>query len=46
MKGLWLENNKLQLRTDIPIPKPPQGEALVRVLRAGICNTDLELIKG
>lgn len=46
MKGLWLENNELQLRTDIPIPKPPQGEALVRVLCAGICNTDLELIKG
>ncbi len=46
MQGLWLENNQLQLRTDIPIPKPPQGEALVRVLSAGICNTDLELIKG
>jgi threonine dehydrogenase-like Zn-dependent dehydrogenase len=46
MQGLWLENNQLQLRTDIPIPEAPQGEALVRVLRAGICNTDLELIKG
>jgi threonine dehydrogenase-like Zn-dependent dehydrogenase len=46
MKGLWLENNQLQLRTDIPIPEPPAGEALVRVLCAGICNTDLELIKG
>jgi threonine dehydrogenase-like Zn-dependent dehydrogenase len=46
MKGLWLENNQLQLRTDIPIPQPPQGEALVRVLSAGICNTDLELIRG
>jgi threonine dehydrogenase-like Zn-dependent dehydrogenase len=46
MKGLWLENNQLQLRTDIPIPEPPAGEALVRVLRAGICNTDVELLKG
>ena len=46
MKGLWLENNQLQLRTDIPIPELSPGEALVRVLRAGICNTDLELIKG
>ncbi|GCL41409.1 alcohol dehydrogenase catalytic domain-containing protein [Anabaena sp. FACHB-1250] len=46
MKGLWLESNQLQLRTDIPIPEPPAGEALVRVLCAGICNTDLELIKG
>lgn len=46
MKGLWLENNQLQLRTDIPIPKPQEGEALVRVLCAGICNTDLELKRG
>ena len=46
MKGLWLESNQLQLRTDISIPEPPAGEALVRVLCAGICNTDLELIKG
>ncbi len=37
---------KLRLRTDIPLPEPPAGEALVRVLQAGICNTDLELIKG
>lgn len=46
MKGLWLENQQLQLRTDLPIPTPPPEEALVRVIRAGICNTDLELIRG
>ncbi|BAB76157.1 MDR/zinc-dependent alcohol dehydrogenase-like family protein [Anabaena sp. FACHB-709] len=46
MKGLWLENNQLQLLTDIPVPEAPPGEALVRVLRAGICNTDLELLRG
>ena len=46
MKGLWLENQQLQLRTDISVPHPPPGEALVRVLRAGICNTDLELKRG
>ncbi len=46
MKTLWLENNQLQLCTDIPIPTPPPGEALIRVLRAGICNTDLELLRG
>jgi threonine dehydrogenase-like Zn-dependent dehydrogenase len=32
--------------TEIPIPRPAEGEALVRVLTAGICNTDLELLKG
>ncbi|MEO0948078.1 MAG: alcohol dehydrogenase catalytic domain-containing protein [Cyanobacteria bacterium J06641_5] len=46
MKGLWLENQTLELRDDLPVPTPPKGEALVRVLQAGICNTDLELIRG
>ena len=46
MQALWLENNQLQLRHDVPIPEPPPGEALVRVVRAGICNTDLELLRG
>lgn len=46
MKALWLENNQLQLRSDVPIPEPSPGEALVRVVQAGICNTDLELKRG
>jgi len=29
-----------------PDPAPPPGEALVRVRLAGICNTDLELVRG
>lgn len=45
MRALWLENQTLRL-VDRPLPKPPPGEALIRVLRAGICNTDLELVKG
>jgi len=46
MNGVWLENRKLSLRRDLPVPVPPEGEALVRVTLAGICNTDLELVKG
>ncbi|MGB7413430.1 MAG: alcohol dehydrogenase catalytic domain-containing protein [Thermosynechococcaceae cyanobacterium] len=46
MQGLWLEEQKLQLRSDIPEPQPLENEALVRVLCAGICNTDLELLRG
>lgn len=46
MRGLWLENNQLELRNDIPEPEIKEGEARVRVLSAGICNTDLELIRG
>ena len=46
MRGLWLENNQLELLNDIPEPEIKEGEARVRVLSAGICNTDLELIRG
>ncbi len=46
MKGLWLADQQLHLRHDLPIPEPIAGEALVRVLQAGICNTDLELLRG
>jgi threonine dehydrogenase-like Zn-dependent dehydrogenase len=44
MKALWLENNRVDLR-DVPRPSHP-GEALVRVRLAGICSTDLELVRG
>lgn len=46
MRGLWLEDKTLRLRDDVPTPAPPRGEALVRVLAAGVCNTDLELVRG
>jgi threonine dehydrogenase-like Zn-dependent dehydrogenase len=35
----------LQLVHDAPVPRR-QGEALVQVICAGICNTDLEIAKG
>ncbi|MEB3227348.1 MAG: alcohol dehydrogenase catalytic domain-containing protein [Synechocystis sp.] len=46
MQALWLENQQLQLRQDLPDPVIPEGEARIRVLQAGICNTDLELLRG
>jgi len=46
MRGLWLERQEIRLRDDLPRPAPPPGEALVRVLAAGVCNTDLELVRG
>ena len=46
MRALWLEDGTLRLRDDAVDPVPPGGEAVVRVLRAGICNTDLELVRG
>jgi threonine dehydrogenase-like Zn-dependent dehydrogenase len=44
MQALWLEDQQLVMR-DIPQPGK-NGEALIRVRKAGICSTDLELVKG
>lgn len=44
MKALRFANQHLQV-TDVPLP-PLAGEALVRVTTAGICNTDLEIVRG
>src|SRR5262245_58896241 len=44
MRALWLENNKISLH-DIP-PPHKANEALIKIHKAGICSTDLELVKG
>lgn len=44
MKALRFEKNNLNL-TEINKPEI-EDEALVRVLKSGICNTDLEIVKG
>jgi len=46
VRALWLQDRRLSLRDDVPTPEPPASEALIRVIRAGICNTDLELTRG
>ncbi|MBI2433197.1 MAG: alcohol dehydrogenase catalytic domain-containing protein [Candidatus Hydrogenedentes bacterium] len=38
-------DGELRLK-DVPLPEPAEGEALVKVLSAGICNTDLEIMRG
>ncbi len=45
MRALLL-GQELEIVEDYPTPEPPPGEALIRVKLAGICNTDLELVKG
>jgi len=45
LRALLLDG-KLKLVDDYPTPEPPPGEALIRVNVAGVCNTDLELVKG
>lgn len=46
MHALVYDGETLQVREDYPRPVPPPGEALVRVRLAGICNTDLEIVRG
>jgi threonine dehydrogenase-like Zn-dependent dehydrogenase len=46
MRALIVRNGQLAFVADYPRPDPPPGEALIRVARAGICNTDLEILKG
>jgi threonine dehydrogenase-like Zn-dependent dehydrogenase len=46
VRALWLEDRALRLRDDVPLPAPSAGEALIRVTLAGVCNTDLELVRG
>jgi len=46
MRAVVLDRDTLAHRTDYPQPTPLAGEVLVRVLRAGICETDLQLIRG
>ena len=44
MRALRFDGS-LRFVTDAPVVRR-DGEALVQVLRAGICNTDLEIVKG
>jgi threonine dehydrogenase-like Zn-dependent dehydrogenase len=44
MNALWLEDNQISLRE---VPQPERtDEALIKIRKAGICATDLELING
>ena len=45
MRAIVLDD-QVSLATGRPTPTPAAGEVLVRVLRAGVCETDLQLIKG
>ncbi len=37
---------QLRLAVDYPDPQPPTGEVRIRTILAGICNTDLEVVRG
>lgn len=39
-------DQELKLVTDYKKPEPKEGEALIKVAMAGVCNTDYEITKG
>jgi len=45
MKALVFSNKRIELK-EVSIPEPQQNEVLIKILKAGICNTDLEILKG
>src|SRR6478736_4006127 len=45
MLAVHLENGQVKVRKQ-PLPRIPEGFARIRLLAAGICNTDLELQRG
>ncbi|UCE40937.1 MAG: alcohol dehydrogenase catalytic domain-containing protein [Candidatus Aminicenantes bacterium] len=45
MKAIALKGRNICVE-ERPDPVPTKNEALIRVTKAGICNTDLELVKG
>lgn len=46
MQALIVEDGQLEYRTNQPQPATSEDQALIRVLMAGICATDLEIVKG
>jgi 2-desacetyl-2-hydroxyethyl bacteriochlorophyllide A dehydrogenase len=45
MRGLWIEQGKLTLREDLT-PTPERDAVEIKVKLAGVCGTDLELLRG
>ena len=45
MRALVLDEG-LALRDDMPMPQPTGDQALLKLRRGGVCNTDLELVAG
>lgn len=46
MKALQIRGGEVSFTEDHPEPVPREGETIVRTLLAGVCNTDLEIVRG
>ena len=46
MKGIYFDGKKAVYREDLPVPEPAAGHSRIRVLRANVCSTDKEILRG
>lgn len=46
MRGIYFDGEKAVYREDLPMPEPTDTQSLIRIVYAGICNTDREILKG
>ena len=46
MRALVLDGDAVSFQAERPAPTLGEGEVLVRVVRAGVCDTDLQLVGG
>lgn len=46
MRGIYFDGERAVYRDDLPKPVPGEGESLVRLLMAAVCNTDKEILRG
>ncbi len=46
MKACIFDGDRVHVDPDRPDPAPPSGEVLLRVRLAGVCRTDLEIVRG
>ena len=46
MKGIYFNGKEAVYREDLEPPVPTRTQSLIRILEAGICNTDKEVMRG
>lgn len=46
MKAILVSDGLVTVEDNYPKPKPEVNQALIRVTMAGVCSTDLEIVKG
>lgn len=46
MRGIYFDGDRAVFKKDLPMPEPEETESLIRIICAGVCNTDREILKG